>query len=268
MHIPIGDDAGTEGDPKFVTALSRGLAVLRAFRRDEGSLTNQTLAARTALPKATITRLTYTLCKLGYLSQAGDGSYRLGPGVLTLGYGALAGTQLRKRAEAELAELCEGENPNVAAALGERYADWAVYLLTHTKKDSVAMAFHLGARVPLFQSAIGRALLLTMTDSEQDALLEQTIARVAPEARPILVGGLSKAREDHATYGFCTSFGEWRAEINGIAAPVVPRNGDRRFAINVGGFSFLNPADYLIENHGERLLRAARNLELAPESAA
>src|ERR1700751_6481155 len=55
-------------DRSFVVALSRGLDVLRAFQPNDGLLGNQEIAARTSLPKPTVSRLTYTLTKLGYLT--------------------------------------------------------------------------------------------------------------------------------------------------------------------------------------------------------
>ena len=55
-------------DRSFVVALSRGLDVLRAFHPNDGLLGNQEIAARTNLPKPTVSRLTYTLTKLGYLT--------------------------------------------------------------------------------------------------------------------------------------------------------------------------------------------------------
>ncbi|MFX4601082.1 helix-turn-helix domain-containing protein, partial [Acinetobacter baumannii] len=65
----VADDlADDEKDPRFVTALARGLELLRAFRRNESMLGNLELAQRTGLPKPTVSRLTYTLAKLGYLA--------------------------------------------------------------------------------------------------------------------------------------------------------------------------------------------------------
>ena len=55
-------------DRSFVVALSRGLDVLRAFQPNDGLLGNQEIAARTNLPKPTVSRLTYTLTRLGYLT--------------------------------------------------------------------------------------------------------------------------------------------------------------------------------------------------------
>jgi DNA-binding IclR family transcriptional regulator len=261
---PTTDDS----DPKFVSALARGLGLLRCFRRNEIYLTNQAFAARTGLPKPTVTRLTYTLCKLGYLVQdEPGGDYRLGAGIMALGYGALAAMPLRERAEIELAALCEGDNPNVAAALGERYGQSMVYLVTHRAPDSVAMTFHLGAQVPLFHSAIGRALLMALPVARQDLLLQEAQRATSdPAEQTRLHHGLERARSDFAAHGFCTSFGEWRKEINGVAAPVKPVQGGRVYAINVGGFAFLNPQEQLMETYAPRLLHAARSLALRPDA--
>src|ERR1044072_937459 len=78
-------------DRSFVVALSRGLDVLRAFHANDGLLGNQELAARTKLPKPTVSRLTYTLTKLGYLTPVPRfEKYQLAPSAMALGYAALA----------------------------------------------------------------------------------------------------------------------------------------------------------------------------------
>ena len=67
--IVFSDDE--EGkDRQFVNALARGLEVLRCFRPGEVFLSNADMAKRTAIPKPTISRLTYTLTKLGYLNYS------------------------------------------------------------------------------------------------------------------------------------------------------------------------------------------------------
>lgn len=252
-------------DPKFITALSRGLALLRAFRGNEVYLSNQTFAARTGLPKATVTRLTYTLCKLGYLVQdEPGGAYRLGAGVLALGYGMIAGMEIKDRAQLELARICAGDNPHVAAALGERFGHRVVYLATHRSPNSVSMVFHLGAQVPLFHSSIGRAILMALPEEEQDALLEAALKATDATHHARLTAGLARARSDYARYGYCTSFSEWRKEINGIAVPVIPGHGQSIYAINVGGFAFLNPVEALTDLYAPRLLQAAQTLSLRP----
>src|SRR5947208_10685594 len=93
-------------DRSFVVALSRGLDVLRAFRPNDGLLGNQEIAARTNLPKPTVSRLTYTLTKLGYLTPvARFEKYQLAPSAMALGYAALANLGVRHLSESFRNEL-------------------------------------------------------------------------------------------------------------------------------------------------------------------
>src|SRR6516165_2654986 len=64
-----GQREGRQKDRNFVIALARGFEVLRAFKPTDGMLGNQEIAARTKLPKPTVSRLTYTLTRLGYLTH-------------------------------------------------------------------------------------------------------------------------------------------------------------------------------------------------------
>ncbi len=89
--------AAPEHDRKFVIALARGLDVLRAFTPTDSLLGNQEIAARAGLPKATVSRLTYTLTKLGYLTHIERLSkYTLAPAALVIGYSALIHIHMRQ----------------------------------------------------------------------------------------------------------------------------------------------------------------------------
>jgi DNA-binding IclR family transcriptional regulator len=78
-------------DRQFSMNLARGMEVLRAFTAVDPVLGNREISDRTGLPKPTVSRLTYTLTLLGYLSRVeGLQKYRLGSGVLSLGYPLLA----------------------------------------------------------------------------------------------------------------------------------------------------------------------------------
>src|SRR3981081_3314358 len=87
-------------DRSFVVALSRGLDVLRAFHPNDGLLGNQEIAARTNLPKPTVSRLTYTLTKLGYLTPVPRFERdQLAPPAMALGYAPLANLGVRHLSE-------------------------------------------------------------------------------------------------------------------------------------------------------------------------
>ena len=111
----------TATDRKFVVALSRGLDVLRAFHPRDGLLGNQEIAARTKLPKPTVSRLTYTLTKLGYLAQVSRfDKYQLAPPAMAIGYAALANLGIRGIAEAHMRKLAEETGGDVAVGARDR----------------------------------------------------------------------------------------------------------------------------------------------------
>jgi DNA-binding IclR family transcriptional regulator len=253
------DDPAGE-DRNFVTALARGLEVLRCFRPEETALTNQEFAARTGLANSTISRLTHTLCKLGYLVHSErTGTYRLGAGVLSLGYGVLAGIEIGELAGEAMRALCEGPNPHVTAALGERHRLRVVYMAVRRSTQAVSLTMNVGARLPLFHSAMGRAVLVGMSAEERGHMVQLAEAE-KPEEADRIRASVAAALESHARHGFTTSFGDWRREVNGIAVPVVSLNGDRIYGMNIGGPSFLVSPETLIDAYGARLIAAGQAL--------
>ncbi len=253
-------------DRKFVTSLARGLEILRCFERGEYGLTNQQIAERNGLPKPTVTRLTYTLCALGYLIYSEkQGAYQLGPGILGLGYGVLNGMEMRERALPVMEELCHADN--VTVALAERHKLKAVYVAVRRAPQTLALSLDVGARLPLGASAIGRAILVAM-EPEDRARIVAELARAYPDYAASDAEGLERAMDEYAEQGFVTSFGDWKPEIHGIAAPIYSADRERIFALNVGGPSFLVSPEMLREEIGPRLAQAARDLTLAPLDAA
>lgn len=247
-------------DRNFVTALARGLDVLRCFRPNEVELSNTEIAARTGLPKPTVSRLTYTLCRLDYLVLVkASGAYRLGPGVLALGYGVLSGLDIAERAAEAMIRLCEGPNTHVTCSLGERHKLDAVCMAVRSSKEAVSLTVRVGARVPMFTSSLGRALICGMNDMELEYLREVVRAE-APETLDEANAQIESARAEFAEYGVTRDFGAWRPEINGIAVPIRSLNGDRIYGLNVGGPGFLLSPDELMEQYAPRMMAAAQEL--------
>ena len=69
MLDPASASSEDETSGQFVTALARGLELMRCFTPRDNVLGNQELARMTGLPKPTVTRLTNTLMRLGCLKR-------------------------------------------------------------------------------------------------------------------------------------------------------------------------------------------------------
>ena len=108
-------------DRQFATNLARGLDILRAFTPTDPMLGNRDIADRTGLPKATVSRLTYTLTLLGYLTRLEKfQKYRLGSGVLSLGYPLLASLQVRHVARPYMEQIARETGCTVNLGMRDR----------------------------------------------------------------------------------------------------------------------------------------------------
>lgn len=256
--LALSPDGGAGKDRQFVTALARGLDILRCFDAAQPALGNQQIAERTGLPKPTVSRLTHTLCSLGYLTyMPRTGTYQLGSGVLALGYALIASLEIREHLRPYMESLAA--MGSVTVALGSRDRLSVVYLDVCRGEQTITLSRSVGSRVPLATSAIGRAILAALPDGERDYLLRALRERDPENYRP-LERGILTACEEFAVRGFCSSFGDWLPDVNAVAAPVVSLDGEHLYGVNVGGPSFVVPKDLLLEELGPKLAAIARDV--------
>ena len=249
---------GVAGDRQFVTALARGLEILRAFEPGDGPLGNQELAERTGLPKATISRLTYTLSALGYITYLERlGKYQLGTPVLALGYASLAGMEIRQTARPAMQELAERESVSVALAGRDRMS--MRYLQTCHPESLATLRLEIGARVPIESTSIGLAFLSALPQGERGYLMERIEERSGSDW-PEISDGIAQAEEDISKKGFCTSFGKWRSDVHAVGVPLVPRDGAAVMAFNCGGPAFMLDKDRMEQDVGPRLVDLVRRV--------
>lgn len=261
LDPPLDVDLAVEGDARdrqFVTALARGLEVLRAFQPGDVGLGNQEIAERTGLPKPTVSRLTHTLTRLGYLEYSDAlGKYQLGAGVLALGYAFLTGMDLRERARPLMQALAN--EVNAAVALGQRDRLSMVYLETCRGLGAITLRLDVGARIPIHSTAMGLAFLAALPESERAFLLSH-VEKHQPEEMPRIREAVDQAIEDLERHGFVVSCGFWQPDVNAVGVPLFKPDGSATFALNCGGAAFLLSRERLVEEIGPRLRRLAESL--------
>lgn len=249
-------------DRHFVTALARGLDVLSAFRSRDRMLGNQELARRCGLPKSTISRLTYTLTKHGYLEQVQDGSgnsgYRLGSAVLALGSAMLARMDMRQQARPLMQDLADTAQAMVSLGIRDRLS--MIYVENCRSESALTLSLDVGSRIPLASTAMGRAYLAACGERERHELMER-IRALDEAAWPRIREGLEAALAQHREIGCCTSFGEWQKDVNAIAIAFRPPGGRSVMAINCGGPSFHLTPGFLLEEVRPQLLALADRLQ-------
>jgi len=259
LELDTADLDDDSKDRRFVTALARGLDVLRCFEQGDVGLGNLEIAKRTGLPKPTISRLTYTLTRLGYLSYSEQhGTYELGPGVLQLGYAMLSGLDFRERARPLMQEMANEVDATIA--LGARDRLNMVYLESCRGPGAVTLRMDVGAQIPISVTSMGRALLSALPDDERDYLMAHVKKKTADAKEfAAIKKGVETAIEDIKTRGFSMSLGEWRSEVNAVGVPLIARD-NRIFALNCGGPAFRVSREYLEKECGPRLVELAARI--------
>jgi DNA-binding IclR family transcriptional regulator len=250
-----------ERDSQFVTALARGLDVLRAFHPKDGALGNQQLAERTGLPKPTVSRLTYTLSRLGYLTHLPEvGKYLLGAGVLSLGFTCLGAMGIRQIARPFMQELADYSG--VSVALGSRDRLSMAYVECCRGDSAITLALNVGSHIKLGTSAMGRAFLAGLPAVEREQLYDQLAAHEGDRWMTVK-RGIEQAQADVAERGFSISAGEWKSEVNAVGVPLRVGEGGLAFALNCGGPAYKLPFDRLVDDIGPRLVAVADKVRQA-----
>jgi len=245
-------------DRQFATNLARGVEVLRAFTPARPILGNQDLVVSTGLPKATVSRLTYTLCLLGFLSRVpGTQKYRLGSGVLALAYPMLAALPIRQVARPYMEAIARETGCTVNLGMRDRLT--VVYVDSCRLDPTNVYQPDIGSTRPVLSTSIGRALLLGCSAEERTAVLNRL--RVEDPERFRVEKPMWTAEQQHfPARGYCLSPGEWRSEIHAIAAPIRMQKQEP-FALNCSISALRDKDGYLEREVAPKLLEAVRQIE-------
>jgi len=251
--------AGKTKDRNLVTAVSRGLSILSAFSPRDVWLGNSEIAERTALPKPTVSRLTDTLSRLGYLHHSPRRrQYRLDMAVLTLGYAVLGDLDVRKVARPRMQTLAD--SCNALVALGERERLDMIHLETcHSNSTMVTLRVDTGSRARVATSAFGRALLAALPRNEREQLLEQMRLHYR-EHWPKLEREILQAVRDVNRQGFCIVMGLWQPDINAVAVPLILPDSSEVMSIGCAGSARYLPRRRLETEVGPRLVELSRRI--------
>jgi DNA-binding IclR family transcriptional regulator len=253
-------DMTPENSRKFVEALARGLEVLSCFRPSDQYLGNQDISLRTGLPKSTVTRLTFTLATLGYLTySAAHNKYSLGTAVVGLGYAKLAQMNIRSIARPLMQSLAEYTQASVNLGICDQLQ--MIYIDTYRNSSTFAVQLDVGSRIPIATTSMGRAYLCALSDDKRAELLDQ-IRAAEGQSWQLVAEGLESARLDYQKYGYCLSLGDWRTEVHAIAVPLQLSDGTT-MVFSCSGASFQLSRSLIENDIAPRLLNLAGNVRTA-----
>lgn len=162
--------------------VTRTLAVIRVLNEHNGAPVSE-LARLTRIPRPSLYRILEALCALGYLHRNREEHYELTLLVRTLSDGFEDETWIRGIAEPVMAAL---QREIVWPTDMATFHGNAMHLRATTRRHSPLTidTATVGLRLPMLQSATGRAYLAFCMDAERTAILANLRRSSASEDRP------------------------------------------------------------------------------------
>lgn len=258
MQSPEENGAAAAQRPDTVSALERGVAVLRCFSESRRTLTSTELSKLTGVPRPTVARLAGTLVALGFLQQSPDGErYMLGPGVVSLARVFLSGLDVRAVARPRMQAMAESAGGSVYLAVPDGM-DMVLIEACRPRSTMLAPRLDVGSRAPMANSALGRAYLWALPAAERERVIESLrLSRGSDWAA--LEPGLNRALGDADQLGYTISAGEFHREINSVSVPLIGPAGEV-MALNCGTAAFVFTEQHLRDVIAPQLLALAQAL--------
>lgn len=198
-------------------SLVRGLEILRAFKPGLNFLTNSEIAERAGLPRSTVSRLTGTLVRSGFLlHDAQMGGYRLSATVVGMAHVMRSSSLVLNESLPLMQTVGRQMRVNVGLAVADH--DDMIYLenLPFGPKASLRKIV-VGQRVPMALTALGRAYMSTLDEQGLADILPQLKTRHRRDWDK-LYPHMIKDVEAAKSQGYCSV--AWQPGVVSIASPL------------------------------------------------
>lgn len=222
-----------ETEQKYIVpGLQRGLQILRAFHRDRPRISAPDIAKELGIPRSTVFRLMQTLETMGFLEKVDHSSdYRLGVGVLSLGFEFLASIEVTELARPILDRL--RDDTGHSAHLVIRDGTDVVFVVKAPARTAFASTVTIGTRLPAHGTILGRLILADLSPEELAQIYpNDELARYSDQT-PATRAALEKTLADDRSRGYAISEAYYEQGIASIAAPVRDATGRVIAALNV-----------------------------------
>ena len=239
-------------------SLERGLRIIEAIAAIDGSATLAEVARKTALPRSTAHHLLRALVEFGYLIQDGDArTYTLAPKLFRLTGRTWTQEQLAEIAMPFLDELSRrtGEGTSLAVL-----RDGVVTVIGKCEPEGpVRVVQEVGARRPIYCTAVGKTLAAWLPGQELDGVISRTLFEKMTAKTITSPAAFRRELARVRATGFAIDNEEHIKDIRCIATSVRDHSGRVRASLCVVGPKNHLPRRRLAEIH-EALYAVAADL--------
>jgi DNA-binding IclR family transcriptional regulator len=223
--------------------VDKAIAILKEYSLAEPELGVSELARRLGLTKSTVHRILASLVEGGLVEQDPDShKYRLGSGLVELGYNVIHSNSLTKTALPYLSYLAA--QVHEAAYIAVRERDSVLTMAQVLSADATDQVPWPGV-LPLHATASGKVLLTQMQETELGALLDKGLAEWTEQT----ITGPDQLRQEMERVreqGYATCLEEQEAGVNAVAVPVRAPDGEVVAALSIVGPAYRLTRDKIL----------------------
>jgi IclR family transcriptional regulator, KDG regulon repressor len=222
------------GDSQYtLRTLRKGLAVLETLEKAHEDLTLTEVCHRVSESPTVVFRILRTLLEAGYVRQEAAGKrYRLGLRLWEMGARAVSRVGLVDVARPVLKWLTAATGETSALAV-LRDTD-SLYIDQVDGSEPLRVYADPGSRAPVYATASGKAMLAFREPELVDRVIRAGMKRLTPLT--ITRGGQLRRRlAEIRRTGLAINYGERRADIRAVAAPIFNGRGECIAAISISG---------------------------------
>ncbi len=240
---PAAEDFSDVKKPSdsYVQSFARGLSVIRSFNEEFRTQTVAQVAQNTGLTRAGARRILLTLEGLGYVTSK-HRQFQLTAKILELGFAYLSSMPFFQLAQPVVTELTRttGESSSLAVLDNTDI----VYVIRIPARKIMAVNISVGTRLSAFSTSMGRVLLASLPNKEVDRILSETPLEAHTPYTVTDPANLKRILADVRHQGWCLSFKETHEGLIALAVPIFDRSGKVAAALNVSGYSYVNPEEF------------------------
>ncbi|AIO70494.1 IclR family transcriptional regulator [Burkholderia oklahomensis] len=220
------DEAAGGASSYLVPGLERGLRILSEFSAREPVLSAPELSKRIGIPRTTTFRLLQTLEALGFIERAnGDRHFRLGVGVLRLGFEYLNSLELTDLGTPVLERLRDTTGLSTHLLIRDRRDVVFVAKAQSNAPMFGSVKVHVGTRLPAHATVHGHVLMGDLTRDAMRQLYPEKRLEAFTEHTPATVDELYERVRHYARLGYAVSEGAFESGISAVTAPVRDHSG-------------------------------------------
>jgi DNA-binding IclR family transcriptional regulator len=236
--------ARAKGSPYRVQVLDRALGVLEVLWKEGPEMTLAEITKRLRLNKSTARRLVLVLEQHRFIEKSPqNGKYRLGLKLFEMGSSAVAHLDIRERARPYLERLVfeTGETAHLCILdEGE-----VLYLEKMEPSRTVRMPSSVGRRNPAHCTAVGKALLAFLSESDLDNLIKRHGLRAYTRNTITTLAQLKRELQLVRDRGYALDNEEIEEGLECIGAPVRDYSGKVVASISIAGPAFRMTEDQI-----------------------